>query len=157
MLYKEYNHLEKCIDKIQRATIGIEKKLKKLLSRHDRTFYVSIGEKTYNFSYPVTLSEKVDWESKMEELVKEILKHCLIKMVDSLHQETKEISAWDEVLVFAMGEPIEVYQVEKIDVSGEPNLDENGEVVTALPINTQSQYVQWQDERVWDNETTQED
>ena len=157
MLQVEYNHLEKCIDKIQRATIGIEKTLKKILSRHDRTFMVSIGDKSYNFSYPITLSEKNDWEQKIDEAVKELLKLCLAKMVDNLHHGTKDIDAWDEILVFAMGEPIEVYQIEKVAITDEQRLDDNGEVITSIALNTDSKYVQWQDERLFQNETIQED
>lgn len=152
MLLKEYNHMLKNIKKIQTATSGIKKGLRSILQRHDRTFLVSIGEKKWDLSYPVTLDEKQRLDRDIEEISSELLKVCLYKFADNLTGIDEDFSIWSNILVFCSGDPIESFQIEKIHDSEIKKIDEDGNLITAIALNQESDYILWQDPKLWEKD-----
>ncbi len=161
MLNKEYNHLLKCCKKLQSASKGIKHTLNKLLSDNTRSFVVSFNGVEYNFFTPTTYEEIEQQENLKEVFIQELL---LKSYKDMFENQDWDISdgndCWDTILVFAMGEPIETYQLEKICESTELHHENAIQTETSkqIPLNEDSVYVQWQDQNKhnFDDERTDE-
>src|SRR5258706_7601581 len=108
MLNKEYNHLLKCCKKIQSASQGLMHTLDKLLLSRDRSFNISFDGIQYDFFIPTTLEELRELESLKKVFMQKLL---LKSFEDMLHLDKGDNSCWDNVLIFAMGNPIQDYQI----------------------------------------------
>jgi len=144
MLNKEYNHLLKCCKKIQSATLGLKYTLDKLLSEKGRSFSVSFDGISYEFNPPTTLEELQEFENLKEIFIEKLLS----KSYEDMLQVDKDNNAcWDNILIFAMGNPIEDYQIEKIKDSEIIEVSDNKEKIEdGVALNEDSLYVQWQDQ-----------
>lgn len=144
MLNKEYNHLLKCCKKIQSASQGLKNTLDNLLSSKDRSFSVSFDGIQYEFNKPTSQQELQDLENLKETFIQKLL---LRSFEDMLIADKDNNACWDNVLIFAMGNPIEDYQIEKIkEESVYEVTDSKSKLDDGIAINEDSVYVQWQDQ-----------
>lgn len=144
MLTKEYNHLLKCCKKIQSSSQGLIKTLDKLLSLSDRSFSVNFDGIQYDF-FPPTIQEEFD---NLTQLKKDFILKLLSKSYeDMLKVDKDDNSCWDNILIFAMGNPIEEYQIEKIKEENVYEFSDNtSKVEEGIALNEDSIYVKWQDQ-----------
>lgn len=148
MLTKEYNHLLKCCRKIQSSSRGLRNTLDRLLSSKDRSFNVSFDGVQYDFFIPTTQEELQELENLKEVFIKKLLLRTFEDMIQYPSWDIMEsTSCWDNILIFAMGNPIEDYQIEKIKEENVYEVtDSQSKIDDGIAINEDSVYVQWQDQ-----------
>jgi hypothetical protein len=109
--------------------------LYKLLSAPDKSFEVVFKGIRYDFVNPTTEQEKDDMHQLRIDLIDTILKECYQRMVDGT-------DIWWTVTTFASGIDTLDCQVEIIGKEEHANqFDENGERITALPLDTSNYQV----------------
>lgn len=111
--------------------------LNKLLSASDKSFEVFFKGKEYNFIYPTTESEKIEMDILRNGLIDNILKHCIVEM-----QNGKD--TWWMVTAFASGIDTLDMQIEIVKEDFTNRVDDNGQRITALPLDMENYQINLQ-------------
>ena len=101
--------------------------LYKLLSAPDKAFEVTFKGESFSFIYPTTSEEQDDMHQLRIDLIDNILQECDSQMVAGN-------DTWWMVTAFASGIDTLDMQIEIIKEDVVNRVDENGEKITALPL-----------------------
>lgn len=123
--------------KIEKHTHAIRSILLYLLSAPDKAFEVMFKGKEYNFIYPSTPAEELQMALLREELVIQIVSHCIVEM--NCGNDT-----WWMVTAFASGIDTLDMQIEIVKEDVTNRVDENGERITALPLDMENYQIEMQ-------------
>lgn len=132
-LYEYLSDLEEDIEFIARSKRSIRSTLYELLSAADKSFEVNFKGHHFDFFIASTPEE-------MQEL-----EDLTFKLIDLVMADALATGDWSMVTIFAEGaDPID-FQVEIINPEALYNVtDENGEIITALPLNEDAHVVKTQ-------------
>lgn len=108
-----------------------------LLSAPDKAFEVVFKNKDYNFIYPSTSAEELQMDLLREELIINIVSHCIVEM--SCGNDT-----WWMVTAFASGIDTLDMQIEIVKEDFTNRVDDNGEKITALPLDMENYQINLQ-------------
>lgn len=125
--------LELHVERISQHAQLCRQVLHSVLSAYDKNMEVIFNDKVYDFYLPTTEQEKAELA---------VLRH---ELIDKVMNAAFSTGNWDFVLAFASGvDPLDM-QCEKVDLSDIYNVtDENGDVITALPLNEDAHVVKVQ-------------
>lgn len=126
-LVEELKELEDGIQSIKKSYMGIHSILNRLLAVGDKAFEVTFKDIKYDFIYPSDQSEKIEMDNLRKKLLSEIFKECCQQMIDG-----KDV--WWMVTAFASGIDTLDMQIEIVKEDVTNRVDENGERITALPL-----------------------
>jgi hypothetical protein len=132
-LYEYLSDLEQDIEDLSRYKRSIRSTLYELLSADDKSFEVHFKGHHFDFYIPTTPEEQIEIE-KMR-----------FKLIDLVMSDALITGDWSMITIFAEGvDPID-FQVERVDLKDLYEVtDENGEIVTALPLNEDAHVVKVQ-------------
>ena len=126
-LVEELKELEDGIQSIMDSYVDIYSIVDRLLATGDKSFEVNFKGVSYNFIYPSDQSEKIEMDNLRKKLLSEIFKECFNQMVDGK-------DPWWMVTAFASGVDTLDMQIEIVKEDIINRVDENGERITALPL-----------------------
>lgn len=135
--------IEANIEQIEIAATKIKDILSRLISSSDKSFEVIYRDQHFDFFYPSTLQEQEDLAQQREYLINALLSDCLVDMIENPYDSDPNKQLWRYIKLFASGaDPLD-YQIEKFDLKDlYPVHDDQGELVTALPLQEDSYYIE---------------
>lgn len=126
-LVEELKELEDGIQSIMDSYVDIYSIVDRLLATGDKSFEVTFKGVSYNFIYPSDQTEKIEMDNLRKKLLSEIFKECFDQMVDGK-------DPWWIITAFASGIDTLDMQIEIVKEDVVNRVDENGERITALPL-----------------------
>lgn len=111
--------------------------LRKIILAPDKSFDVVFKGIKYDFIYPTTNEDRGDIEEKAFELITSIINECRDQ-----HAQGKD--TWWMVTAFASGIDTLDMQIEIIKEDVSNRVDENGELITALPLDMDNYQINMQ-------------
>lgn len=126
-LFEELQILDLNINIIRDSYANLEFILNKLLMAPDKSFEVTFKGVQYDFIYPTTSEENQEMIALRKKLLSELFKEVFEQMVAGRNP-------WDLIRVFASGVDTLDMQIEIVKEDVVNRVDENGQRITALPL-----------------------
>ncbi len=138
MIQKQYDQLRDQTVRITASLLNLLEDLDKVMDCDAKDFVVTYKKKTYDLHKPVDLEESVQQKLLRRQLSIALTERCIKIFFKQLKKNKQDLDfsrTWEDILCFAMGEDPEDHKFEKFTEESVYEIDDNGERVTALPIN----------------------
>jgi hypothetical protein len=134
--------LREYIKQIDTATYNLKNKLHEIFSLNHKNYLITYRGKIYDIHQPTNKEDERHQKKIRNQIIKGLLKDCYRSMVNGYYL----YEAYNVITAFTRGAELEDHQIDKSErVVYTPDLDKDGNQVTAKPLNQDSIYVQWQD------------
>lgn len=134
------------------SIIYMRKLMNNALSQDWKTYEITIGDEHFDLHATSTFDEEIKMDADRKRVIKLLLMDALDRYIDQIDSEDAS-NPFDVINKIFSSTKKEDHQFEIIKESIVSNLDENGNPITAKPLNMDNVLVQWQNE----NEYTFED
>ena len=124
--------------------------LNKELSQDWKNYTITINDETFD------LSSESEPEVRSV-VIKQLLKDALVVLIDHKGEEDYEGNPFEVIIRILSGARKEDHQFEIVKEEIVTNLDEDGNPITAKPLNEDNVLVQWQDENRFKFESSEEE